>query len=134
MIIIIENIKTKAAIAPQKSNLPGFSLKIGITLNPMIKAMTPMGMLIRNVKRQPNRLVKKPPNDGPMAKPAEILIAKIPKALPNSLAGKLEVIMAKGTAIIIPAVNPCTARKMISQYMLGASPHKPEEITNPPSP
>jgi hypothetical protein len=54
----------------------------------------PMGMLTRKTKRQPSKEVTKPPREGPIAKPAEILIALIPRALPRSAGGKEAVIMA----------------------------------------
>jgi hypothetical protein len=44
-----------------------------------------------------------------------MLTALMPKALPLSCAGKEAVIMAKGTAIIIPAASPWIARKAMSQ-------------------
>lgn len=49
---------------------------------------------MRKTKRQPNKEVIKPPREGPIARPAEILIALIPKALPRSVGGKEAVIMA----------------------------------------
>jgi hypothetical protein len=66
-------------------------------------------------KGQPNEWVTKPPKEGPIANPAEMLMALMPKALPLSCAGKEAVMMAKGTAIIIPAASPWIARKAISQ-------------------
>jgi len=53
-----------------------------------------MGMLMRKTKRQPNKEVIKPPREGPMAKPAAIPIALIPRALPRSVGEKEAVITA----------------------------------------
>jgi len=64
------------------------------TVKNKMKTASPMGMLMRKTKRQPNKEVIKPPREGPIARPAEILIALIPKALPRSVGGKEAVIMA----------------------------------------
>lgn len=44
--------------------------------------MMPIGILIRKAKRQPNKEVIKPPKEGPNARPAEMLMALISRALP----------------------------------------------------
>jgi len=50
--------------------------------------------LMKKAKRQPKEDVTSPPREGPIAKPAEILTALIPKALPRCAGGKDAVTIA----------------------------------------
>ena len=126
---------TNALPAPTRSRLsPGRGSASGRILEAMRSAATPMGMLMKNMNRQPRYAAMNPPRVGPTASPIAMLVALIPSALPRSEAGNAPTMIAGPTAIIIPAVTPWTARAAISIPMLPESPQTADDAANPARP
>src|SRR5512140_610355 len=100
---------------PGISIRPGCPLISGRIWRAQRTAAMPIGMLIKKTNRQPRSATSSPPREGPIARPAEMLMAFIPSAFPRSAGGKTAAISAKGTAIIMPAASPCRARNTTSQ-------------------
>lgn len=94
-----------------------------------------IGRLTRNTARQPKATTSPPPSTGPTISELPAAPAQIPTAWARSRgAVKVCVRIARVAGISIAAPTPCTARKMISQPVVGAAAHSPDPAAKTATP
>ena len=89
------------SVAPSQSNLPLVEpgpvspvRALSRMANETITARIPRGMLNTNTACQPNVPTSNPPSAGPATAPMPMIVIIMPRALPRSLSGKVDISMA----------------------------------------
>ncbi len=125
-----------ASNAPHQSRLRGASSSrlSGTCQKRRTSTAAASGMLIKKTQRQEAYCTNQPPNTGPTAAVIAVKPDHVPMAFPRCLASKDALMMARlpGTRRAPPI--PWTARAIISEVVLGESPHHTEataKITTP---
>src|SRR5699024_6024193 len=85
------------------------------------RASRPDGRWNQHPRRHPRPPTRRPTNDGPESPEDAATADHTPMAAPRLVTGKIRLITLKGCGFNRDAPNPCTARAIMSNSMVGAN-------------